>query len=494
MSHNTLTVRVCVEPEDAMSTLDVEYELQGKTSAKECTQRSISPETQIQEKKVPVLAVSRLANREWLVSTLRAGARNALYGIAWEFVFRTSPVLLRMKLPEFATLFSAECLKTAARRGAMLGSWVTLFRVLSRVTQCDLVERRLSNHSEARTCVKQQFYAHSYRLAISAFISGFVSVRLFPGISWQMTVYFACRAARAILDVECKRGSTFLRSLVRVPTWLWFAFTVGPGIGHFLTFKPLFVPRGYMDFMGTMGRSSAQKMHDIFNHPGAELIPCNPVFHVGHCRTYVIDGLRYAALKSFRFFFTFYAITRVIIRSPHALLRAPFHSMRSLIKSALCSSIFVVSVSWGGTRMPCLLRPFLKKLNPINTIPFLIISCSALFFESESRQMEIFIYNVSILFETILNVRFGMNVRARPPIKTPRRLAKLVAPLLFGLASSAWVCARQVSVASLKPTEKLLLNNVLPLHEKSVRFDEAQLDLQRSPSTFQLAVHNLLRK
>eukprot|EP01083_Nonionella_stella_P217295 780244_1 len=489
-----MTVFPCAEPEEQSSGLNVEHEMQGDVAERESTQ-STSPQNPSQETKVPVFAVSRVADREWLLSTIRACTRNTLYGVAWEIVLRISPALLRRKLPKLSTLFSEECLKSAARRGAMLGSWVAIFRILSRVSQSDLVERRLHNcnHSEARTQAKHQFYRHSYRLAIAAFISGFASVRLFPGISWQMTVYFACRAARAMLDVECKRGSVYLCALARVPTWLWFSITAGSGIGYLGLFKPLFLPRGFMDFLCVMSRQGNQQMNDIFNPPGDELMPCQPAFHTGACRPYVIDGLRYASLKSFRFFFAFYAISRVIIRSPRALLRAPLHSVYRLAERSVRSSIFVVLISWGCSRMPCLLRPFVKKLKPINTVPLVTIACFSQFLESDSRQMEIFIYNASTVITTLLNIRFGINVRAFPRVKTPRTLVTVVAPLLFGLSSAAWVCARQVSADSLKPTEKFLLDNILPLHEKSVQFGEAQPELQKSSSAFQLAIRNLLR-
>lgn len=98
-------------------------------------------------------------------------------------------------------------------------------------------------------------------------------------------------------------------------------------------------------------------------------------------------------------------------------------------------------------------------------IPFFVIIIAAgLIFESKSRQTEIMVYNVSVIFEVFINIYFKLNTRRFPLAKSPPILIKSFAPLLFGISSAAYVWARENS-ESLKPAEKALMSQILPIKE-----------------------------
>lgn len=63
-------------------------------------------------------------------------------------------------------------------------------------------------------------------------------------------------------------------------------------------------------------------------------------------------------------------MTRLVLRTPHELIQKPMRSLYAVLRSALGSSGFVMSVGWGPAVLPCVFGPIFGVRLPCSVFVF----------------------------------------------------------------------------------------------------------------------------
>lgn len=333
-------------------------------------------------------------------------------------------------------------LMTALRSGTFLASWSIFYQVCIRTLELNMIR------------------PNALWLATSGFASGFASMYLTQGISWNLSLYFFLRSLYSWFRIKLDKFPFWVQNFS--PILLYCILNIG--LGYMTQLNSCYVDRSYGEFLVHCAGFSRQSIEHMWSFK--TLPDCKDVYHKEEsCLEASYYRSKRILARILKIYVPFYFVSTFLKGSFFKMsLEKQKNTWISLLKNAGRSSLFLFIQCLFCGPGPCIHKFFTKEYNPFIIGILWFFASFAIYFENPSRVKEINIFTLWKLCVSFINYKMGVkeNLEDGKGEQHSESFNFWASNLIFGVASSFSLYCLARNRQQLKSLDRTILVSLFP--------------------------------